>query len=352
MLLGVLRDGREVEAVEIAAGNLRARIATLGAALHALEAPDRHGAPGNIVLGYRHLDSHIDHPIFFGAIVGRFANRIGGASFALDGKRHRLVANDGPNQLHGGPLGFHARLWTIEAQDAQSVTLSLVSEDGDMGYPGRLEARVRYTLRDHGLGVEIEATSDAPTIASLSHHPYWNLAGDGAGTIEAHWLRIAASRFTPVDETLIPTGERREVAGTPFDFRMPRAIGAGIGADDAQLRLGQGYDHNWAVDGWNGDLRWIASLFDPGSGRVVDVAASQPGLQFYSGNHMTGLPPGTGGRQYGLRSGLCLEPQHFPDAPNQPGFPSARLDPGGRFRSEINYRLRAAGDLAEAFPGA
>ena len=341
-----------IETVEIARGPFRAQFLNLGAALRILEVPDRDGAAANIVLGYRDLDEYRGHPRFYGAVAGRYANRIGGARFSLDGIEHRITANDGANSLHSGPLGFDQQYWTIERHDAASVTFGLLSPHGFNGFPGNLHTRVRYALEEDGLAIAFTATTDRPTVVNLTHHAYFNLAGEASGrSILDHLLRIPASRITPVDAHLIPTGDYRDVTKTPFDFRTPHAIGRDIAADDEQLRLGHGYDHNFVIDADSGKLRRIATLFDPGSGRVLDLESTEPGLQFYTGNHLANGAPGTGGGTYAARDGLCLEPQKFPDSPNKPAFPSARLDPGQTYRHDMAFRFRTARTNEEAFPG-
>lgn len=346
-----LVEGGTIETVEIARGPFRAQFLNLGAALRILEVPDREGRPANVVLGYRDLEEYRGHPRFYGAIAGRYANRIGGARFSLDGAEYRIAANDGPNSLHSGPLGFDQQYWTIERYDAASVTFGLLSPDGFNGFPGNLHVQVRYVLEEDGLAIGFSATTDRPTVVNLTNHAYFNLAGEASGrSILDHLLQIPASRMTPVDATLIPTGGYRDVAGTPFDFRTPHAIGRDIGADDEQLRLGHGYDHNFVIDGDFGKPRRIATLFDPASGRVMDLESTEPGVQLYTGNHLANGAPGTGGRTYAARDGLCLEPQHFPDSPNKPHFPSARLDPGQIYRHDMTFRFRVATTKEEAFP--
>jgi aldose 1-epimerase len=345
-----LVEGGRIETVEIARGPCRAQFLNLGAALRILEVPDREGAHANVVLGYRDLEEYRGHPRFYGAVAGRYANRIGGAKFSLDDQTFTLPANNGPNSLHAGPLGFDQQFWTIERHDAASVTFGLLSPDGFNGFPGNLHVQVRYALEEDGLAIAFTATTDRATVVNLTNHAYFNLAGEASGqSILDHMLQIPASRMTPVDATLIPTGDYRDVAGTPFDFRSPHAVGRDIGADDEQLKLGQGYDHNFALDGDFGKLRRIATLYDPGSGRVMDLESTEPGVQLYTGNHLANGAPGTGGRVYAARAGLCLEPQKFPDSPNKPAFPSARLDPGQTYRHDMTFRFRTAGTKEEVF---
>ncbi|MET0310382.1 MAG: aldose epimerase family protein [Sphingomonas sp.] len=345
-----LVEGGNIETIEIARGPYRAQFLTLGAALRILEVPDRDGAGANVVLGYRDVEEYRGHPRFYGAVAGRYANRIGGAKFSLDGQAFAVPANNGPNSLHAGPLGFDQQFWTVERHDAASVTFGLLSPDGFNGFPGNLHVQLRYVLEEHGLAIAFTATTDRPTVVNLTNHAYFNLAGEASGrSILDHVLQIPASRMTPVDATLIPTGDYRNVAGTPFDFRTPHAVGRDIGAEDEQLRLGQGYDHNFVLDGDFGKLRRIATLFDPASGRVMDLESTEPGVQLYTGNHLANGAPGTGGRVYAARDGLCLEPQKFPDSPNKPAFPSARLDPGQTYRHDMAFRFRTARDIGQAF---
>lgn len=342
-------EGGTIETVTIARGPYRAEFLALGAALRVLEVPGRDGST-NVVLGFADLDDYRGPPRFYGAAIGRYANRIGAARFGLDGAEYRLAANDGANSLHSGPRGFDQQFWEVATRTGESVTFRHLSPAGFNGFPGNLRTEVRYTIAEDGLAIALTANTDAPTIVNLTHHGYFNLAGEASGaSILDHWLQIPASRTTPVDAALIPTGELRSVAATPFDFRSPKPIGRDIGMEDAQLGFGQGYDHNFVLDGAHGALRRVAILFDPGSGRVMEVHSTEPGLQFYSGNHLAGGAPGTSGRVYAARDGLCLEPQKFPDSPNRPEFPSARLDPGETYRHDIALRFRVAEDVEEAF---
>jgi len=322
-------------------------VATYGGVVTRLVVPDREGRLADVVLGHEGLGAYVEGTPYFGAIVGRYANRIAAGRFTLDGVEYQLATNDGPNHLHGGKRGFDKVVWSAEPYSTGSeagVVLTHVSPDGDEGYPGELSVRVTYALTADGeLRIDYEATTDAPTIVNLTHHGYWNLAGHDSGDILGHELTIPARRFTPVNETLIPTGELRPVEGTPFDFREATAIGARIEADDEQLALGGGYDHNFVLDGWedDGSLRLAAVLRDPASGRVLEVLTTEPGLQLYSGNFLDGSDIGKGGIAYEHRGGLCLETQHFPDSPNQPGFPSTVLRPGETYRSTTVYRFTA-----------
>jgi aldose 1-epimerase len=311
---------------------IEARIMTYGATLVSLRTPDREGHFKNIVLGFDSVEPYLAGVPYFGATVGRYANRIAGGRFVLDGKSYQLPRNNGPNSLHGGVRGFDKRIWEaqpIESPQGPALKLTYVSAAGEEGYPGELTAHVTYRLtQDDSLSIEYEATATAPTPVNLTNHTYFNLTGDFTRPILDHVLTIHADRFTPVDETLIPTGELRAVAGTPFDFRQPRMIGGHIGDADEQIRRGHGYDHNWVLNRpGSGVVSPAALLADRESGRTVEVRTSQPGLQFYSGNFLDGKPSGSG-TVFGHRTGLCLETQHFPDSPNRPGFPSSILRPG------------------------
>ncbi|MDV3458808.1 aldose epimerase family protein [Sphingomonas sp. HF-S4] len=340
----------DIETIEIARDGIRAELLPLGAALRRLEVPDRNGRLANVLLGYRDLGDYRAHPRFYGVVAGRYANRIGGARFSLDGTEYRVAANDGANSLHSGPNGFDLQDWEIEARDDHSVTFALRSPHLHNGFPGNLHVRARYAIEEDGLSIGFRATTDHATVLNLTHHAYFNLAGERSGaTILDHVLQIPASRTTPTDAALIPTGALADVAGGPFDFRTPKPVGRDIAADDVQLRQGKGFDHNYVLDGPTGAIRRVATLFDPASGRVMDLHSTEPGLQFYTGNHLAGGAPGTGGGIYPARGGLCLEPQKFPDSPNKQGFPSARLDPGQEYRHDMAFRIRTAKDVAGAF---
>lgn len=332
-------DPAGAQRLTLEAPALRATILTLGGVIERLEVPDRDGRFANVALGLRAPADYAAQGPYFGALIGRYANRIAGGRFALDGREHRLAINDEPNSLHGGAQGFDKRIWSIAARDPQRLELALASPDGEEGYPGTLRVRVTYATEGDGtLRIDYAAEADAPTVVNLTNHSYWNLAGEGSGTALDHELEIAADHFTPVDATLIPTGELRPVEGTPFDFRAPRPIGARIRAEDAQLLIGRGYDHNWVLRGGPGPA---ARLRDPGSGRVLEVLTDQPGLQFYSGNLLDGTLVGPGGQIYRSGDGVALETQHFPDSPNQPRFPSTVLRPGEVFRSITRLRFSA-----------
>ncbi|WP_084584203.1 aldose epimerase family protein [Sphingomonas azotifigens] len=341
-----------IEVVEIARGAFRAQFLTLGATLHRLEVPDRLGRSDNVVLGYADLEDYRRQPPrYYGAVAGRYANRIAGGRFTLDGETFQLTTNEGRNSLHSGPGGFDQQLWTVEARRDDAVTFRLDSPHGWNGFPGDLVARVEYALEADGLAVRFTATPDRATIVNLTQHAYFNLAGESSGvTVLDHLLQIPASAITPVNDALIPTGELAPVDGGAFDFRTPKLIGLDIDAADPQLALGQGYDHNFVLDGPAGFERRIATLFDPVSGRVLEVHSTEPGVQFYSGNYLADGAPGTGGGVYPKRGGLCLEPQKFPDSPNQPDFPSARAEAGETYRHSMAFRFRTAAGADEAFP--
>ncbi|MBD8545309.1 aldose epimerase family protein [Sphingomonas sp. CFBP 8760] len=344
---GTLADGRAVESVTLTNGKgVTARIISYGAILQSVEAPDRTGKIAEITLGYDSIDGYLKAPNYFGATVGRYANRIANGRFAIDGKTYTLAQNNGVNALHGGKVGFDKVLWRIVAVKdgpAPAVTLAYTAADGEEGYPGKLDVTATYTLgADNALTVEYKATTDKPTIVNITNHSFFNLWGEASGKqIVSHVLTMPAAQFTPVGETLIPTGERRSVANTPFDFRAPRVIGDRIrdGRDD-QIRIGQGYDHNYILGAPDAKgMRLAARVEEPGTGRVMEVSTNQPGVQFYTGNFLDGTAIGRSGLAYRQSDGLALEPQVFPDTPNQPALGSARLDPGQTYRSVIVYRF-------------
>jgi aldose 1-epimerase len=343
---GALSDGTQIEAAELKnAAGMTLRIITLGAAVQALMVPDRSGKSEDIVLGYARAQEYLDRPQYFGATVGRFANRIGNGRFTLDGREYRLAANDHGNSLHGGLRGFDKVVWHIDAVQSgptASVTLSYLSAGGEEGYPGNLHVEALYTLNERNeFGVRYRATTDAPTIVNISNHSYFNLSGEASGrSAMDELLQLNAAQFTVVDEHLIPTGEQRAVAGTPFDFREPTAIGLRIrDGRDAQIRYGRGYDHNFVVSGAAGSLRTAVKVADPQSGRVMEILSTSPGVQFYSGNFFDGTIVGKGGKVYRQGDAFVLEPQLFPDAPNHADFPSARLAPGSTYENTIVYRF-------------
>ena len=340
-------EGASVYTLTNARG-MEVRVTDWGGVVLSISVPDREGTVEDVTLGFDTLAPYTtgESP-YFGALVGRYGNRIAGGRFSLDGRTYTLATNNGPNHLHGGERGFDKRLWTAEPFETDStagLVLTRTSPDGEEGYPGALDVRVTYTLTDDdALAFAYQATTDAATPVNLTQHTYFNLAGPG-GDVLGHELTLDAGAFTPVDSTLIPTGEVRPVAGTPFDFREPRAIGERIGADDEQIRYGGGYDHNWVLDreGEAGLVR-AARLYDPSSGRAMEVWTTEPGVQFYSGNFLDGSLTGRGGVAYAYRSGLALETQHFPDSPNQAAFPSTVLRPGETYRSRTVYRFSVEG---------
>jgi aldose 1-epimerase len=338
---GKMPDGTPVEIYTLSDGAFEARIATYGGIVVSLKAPDRNGKTADVVLGFDDLDGYVANfngsaDAYFGALIGRYANRIAHGSFTLDGHKYSLPLNNGANTLHGGPHGFNNVVWKAKPV-ADGVELSYLSKDGEAGYPGNLTATVRYTLVKGDLRIEYSATTDKDTVINLTNHSYFNLAGQG--DILNHQLTLHASRFTPVDAGLIPTGELKAVESTPFDFRKATAVGSRINADDAQLHLGRGYDHNWVLDldSGGGKLAEAADLYDPGSGRLLKVLTDQPGIQFYSGNFLDGSIKGKGGKPEVLHAALCLETQHFPDSPNHPDFPSTELKPGQRYHTVTVY---------------
>lgn len=345
-VFGELGDGRVVESVLLTSeAGVSVRVIALGASIQALTVPDAAGETADIVLGYDTPQEYVDKGQYFGSSVGRYANRIAGGRFELDGETFQLDVNDGDNHLHGGADGFDQRLWTIEEVydgERSGVVMSLTSPDGDGGYPGELTARVTYELAEDGaLSIVYEAETDAPTIVNLTNHAYFNLAGARSGrSVLDHHLTLHADRFTPVDEGLIPTGELRDVAGTPFDFTAPRRIGDEVrDYTNEQVRIGRGYDHNWVLGDAPGDLRLAAELVDPASGRRMELHTTAPGVQFYSGNFLDGTITGKDRTAHRQGDALCLEPQTFPNSPNEASFPSARLNPGETYRNEIVLRF-------------
>jgi aldose 1-epimerase len=344
---GTLPDGTSIEAVTLRnAHGISARILAYGATLQALEAPDRKGRRADIALGYDTLADYVAHPNYFGATIGRFANRIAGARFVLDGKTYMLAVNDKPNSLHGGEKGFDKRVWHIDSVESgatASVTLSLISAAGDQGYPGTLHVTERYALDEAGaLSVDYSATTDAPTVVNLTNHSLFNLAGEGSvhGVLDQR-LTLPASHYTPVDATLIPTGVLQPVAGTVFDFTHGRLLGQDLrDGRDAQIVAGRGYDHNFALDlGLTAQPKLAARLEDPASGRVLEILSTEPGVQVYTGNFLDGTRVGKHGHLYRMGDGIALEPQKFPNAPNATNFISARLDPGATYHHRMIYRL-------------
>jgi aldose 1-epimerase len=318
-----------------------ARICNYGGIVVSLKVPDRNGQFGDVVFGYDHLDGYLKSSPFFGALIGRYGNRIAKGKFTLDGKEYTLATNNYPNCLHGGNKGFDKVVW--KAKDritpaGPALELRYLSKDGEEGFPGNLSVVATYTLtEDNELRLDFSATTDKDTVVNLTHHSYFNLAGKG--DILNHEVMIEADTFTPVDDTLIPTGELRPVQGTPFDFRTPTAIGARINQDDEQLKFGKGYDHNFVINKPLGQLGLMARVYEPTTGRVMEVLSTEPGLQFYSGNFLDGTITGKGGWVYQFRDAFCMEPQHYPDSPNHPTFPSIVLKPGQTYQNTIIYRF-------------
>ncbi|MER6739072.1 aldose epimerase family protein [Streptomyces puniciscabiei] len=343
---GTLADGTKVHRWSLENGGTRLKVLSYGGIIQSLEIPDRHGRYANVSLGYDDLDSYVKGTTYFGATIGRYGNRIAKGRFTLDGKKYQLSVNDGVNSLHGGKLGFNTKVWDIESFTAGSdvgLHLYYTSVDGEMGYPGTLKTKVTFTLNRHGdWRIDYEATTDKPTVVNLTNHTYYNLAGEGSGSIYDHELWLAASRFTPTDSGLIPTGELAKAKGTPFDFTHPKPIGRDIRIGHPQLVTAKGYDHNFVLDkGVTARPEHVVTLRDPGSGRTLKILTDQPGVQFYSGNFLDGTLVGQSGHTYRQGDGLALETQHFPDSPNEPKFPSTVLRPGQTYRTTTIHRFSA-----------
>jgi aldose 1-epimerase len=341
---GKLHDGTAADLFTLTNANgVSATITTYGGRVVSLMVPDKKGTFGDVVLGFDTLDGYLAENPYFGALIGRYGNRIGKAQFTLDGKVYKLAANDGPNTLHGGKIGFDKVLWTaadLTSKEAASLELRYTSKDMEEGFPGELVSIVTYTLTGQNeLKLEYKATTNRATVLNLTNHTYWNLAGAGEGDILGHHLMIAASKFTPVDKTLIPTGEIKSLDGSPLDFRNSTAIGERIDKDDPQLKFGKGYDHNFCIDAADGTLKRCALVNDPASGRSMEVQTTQPGVQFYTGNFLDGTLKGKGSKVYGRRSALCLETQHYPDSPNKPNFPTTELKPGEEYKYTTVYKF-------------
>jgi aldose 1-epimerase len=342
---GHLADGRAVERYTLTnAHGMEIAILTYGGTITAIRTPDRDGNTSNVVLGFAKLDDYAVANRHFGNIVGRYANRIGQASFLLNGTSYQLAANNGPNSLHGGEVGFGHRIWQVaeaSTRDAVAIGLSYLSIDGEEGFPGNLQVGVTYTLTDENeLRLDYAAITDKPTVINLTNHSLFNLAGDDSGSVEHHELLLNAGTFTPVDATLIPTGAIVDVEGTPFDFTTPMPLGLRIRDGHEQLVFARGYDHNFILDKPpSGGLTLAAQVREPISGRIMEVYTTEPGVQLYTGNFLNGTLVGASGRMYRQGDGFCLETQHFPDSPNQPSFPSTVLEPGDTFRSTTVYRF-------------
>ncbi len=342
---GKTRDGKRVDIYTLRNLNgVEARICNFGGILVSFKAPDRNGHLGDVVLGYDNLDGYLTNSPYFGALIGRYGNRIAKGKFTLDGVTHKLAANNSPNALHGGLKGFDKVVWRakiIQSDAGPALELTYRSKDGEEGYPGNLKVKAVYTLMsDKGLRLEFTATTDKDTVLNLTQHSYFNLAGHG--DVLGHKVFIDADKFTPVDETLIPTGELRPVDETPFDFLEPTAIGARLQQDERQLKFGNGYDHNFVLNHPMGRLDVIAQVSEPTTGRVLEVLSTEPGLQFYTGNHLDRPVTGKGGQVYNFRNAFCMEPQHYPNSPNQSDFPPVVLKPGQVYHNTIIFRLSVA----------
>jgi aldose 1-epimerase len=337
---GHTSEGTPVDLYSLQDGKIEVRIMTYGGIVVSVRTPDRNGKLDDIVLGCDSVEKYEAQTAHFGGLVGRYANRIAHGSFQLDGKTYSIPKNDGDNALHGGTRGFDKVVWQGK-EIPDGIELTYVSKDGEQGFPGTLTTTVRYTLRGNAVRIEYSATTDKDTVVNLTNHSYFNLAGQGKGDILGNVLKIDASRMTPVDANLIPTGELKSVEGTPFDFRTAHVVGERINAGDAQLRLGRGYDHNFVLDHPAGELAEAAEVYEPTTGRILRVLTTEPGLQFYTGNFLDGSITGKEGRVYNRRFALCLETQHFPDSPNHPSFPSTELKPGQTFHSVTVFEFSA-----------
>jgi aldose 1-epimerase len=324
---------------------MEARITNYGGILTSLTAPDRNNKFADVVLGFNDLDSYLKGHPYFGALIGRYGNRIAKGRFTLNGVEYKLAVNNGENHLHGGIKGFDKVVWTATPSQTKlgaELTLTYLSKDGEEGYPGNLSVKVVYTLTNNNeLRIDYTASTDKDTVTNLTHHSYFNLAGEGNGDILNHLITLNANRFIPTDAGSIPTGELRNVQGTPFSFLKPTAIGARINGNDQQLQYGSGYDHTWVINGRMGVLRQAASVYEPTTGRVMQVWTTEPGVQFYTGNFLDGTLTGKSGKVYQRRYGLCLETQHYPDSPNQPTFPTTTLRKGAMYKSTTIYRFSA-----------
>ncbi len=343
---GATSDGHKADIYTLTnTHGVHARITNYGGTIVSLDVPDRKGRLGDVELGFDTLEQYIKDSPHFGCICGRYANRIAKGRFVLDGVEYTLAVNNGPNHLHGGRKGFDKMIWNaepVEQAGAVGVRMTYLSHDGEEGYPGNLSCTLTYLLtHDNKLQIDYEARTDKPTPINLTNHSYFNLAGHGNGDILNHVLTIHADRFTPTDETQIPTGELRSVKGTPMDFTQPVPIGARIGLDDPQLRIGRGYDCNWVLNSGGGSLAPAAEVYEPNSGRVMKVLTTEPAIQLYTANHLDGHHVGKGGKRYVRHGALCLETQHYPDSPNKPHFPSTILRPGKAFRSTTVYAFSA-----------
>ncbi len=342
-LFGTTPEGEQVELYTLTnEQGMEVKIITYGGRITSVKVPDKAGNFEDVVLGFNNLEQYVEENPFFGAIIGRYGNRIAKGKFSLDGEEYTLARNNGENHLHGGEKGFDNVVWNVQdSSKANSLVLSYVSEHMEEGYPGRLETFVTYTLNDdNSLDVEYEATTDRKTIVNLTQHAYFNLSGDFSETVLDHKVQINADKFVPVNDSLIPTGELRSVAGTPFDFRELKVIGKEIDAVHEQLKIANGYDHTWVLNGEDSGMKFAASAVHPGSGRQLEVYTTEPGMQFYTGNFLDGtLPLQYGEGNYKQRTGFCFETQHFPDSPNQENFPSVVLEPGEKYSSKTSFRF-------------
>ena len=346
---GTTPDGAAVELFTLSDSALRVELTNFGARIVSLQVPDRHGKRADVVLGYNNFDQYGSHPQgYFGAVVGRYGNRLARGTFSLGGETYHVPLNNKGNALHGGTDGFDRKVWKARISGPSGVEFTLVSPDGDMGFPGTLTVHVRYTLEGGSLHIDYSARTTKPTVINLTNHTYYNLAGEGSGDVLGQELKLNASRFTPVDETLIPTGALLPVQGTAFDFRQLTPIGARIGAADEQLKRAGGYDHNFVLDGKPGEMHPAAFAVDPVSGRTLTITTTEPGVQFYSGNFLAGTVKGYTGQLYEKHGGFALETQHFPDSPNHPDFPSTTLLPGHEWHSStvLRFGVAPAGDDA------
>ena len=344
---GTAPTGEPVELYTLTnAHGMRVRAMSYGGIIQSLRVPDRNGNFDDVVLGFDDLAGYVKDSPYFGAIIGRYGNRIAHGTFTIDGNTYHVPINDGQNSLHGGIRGFDKVVWHVapfENRDGQGLVFTHLSPDGDQGYPGNLNVKVTYTLNDRNeLIIDYEATTDKPTPINLTNHSYFNLAGEGHGNVLEHEVQIEASHYTPVDSTLIPTGEIAPVEGTPFDFRRPTAIGARINEPNQQLRYAGGYDHNWVLDRTGPGVAHIAHVLEPTTGRTLDVYTTEPGVQFYTGNFLNGSVVGKSGHAYVHRGAFCLETQHYPDSPNHPNFPSTILRPGQTYHSRTVFAFNTA----------
>jgi len=340
-------DGKDVYLYTLTNANgMQVKITNYGGTVTSIIVPDRKGKMADVVLGFDNLDDYIRKSPYFGCIVGRYGNRIANGKFTLDGKEYTLAQNNGQNNLHGGVKGFDKVVWDakpVKGNDSVGLKLTYLSKDGEEGFPGNLDVTVTYTLtNDNELKIENRATTDKTTVVNMTHHSYFNLKGQGEGDILDHVLTLNADKFTPVNENLIPTGELADVKGTPMDFTSPTPVGERIDADYEQLKIAGGYDHNWCINRKGDALELVGTVTEISSGRVMEVYSTAPGVQFYTGNFLDGTITGKDGKVYKLRYGLCLEPQNYPDTPNQPTFPSCVLKPGETYKHDIVYRFSVA----------